>query len=71
MDRLNKPYRVDTQVLTFEGEWTAEEIDAGVAGEPHESQITSEWYQPTSDGPVQITDAHRIAELEQRLADQQ
>jgi len=63
MDNITVPHRIETEVKTFEGDWTAEQIEAGLAGEPRiETHVA--WYEPTPDGPREITDADRIRELE-------
>lgn len=64
MEFANVPYKVSTQILTFEGDWTAEEIDAGLAGEPTKVETDETWYEPSENGPVVVTDPKRIAELE-------
>ena len=66
MDQFTVPHKVRTEVATFEGEWTAEEIDAGLAGDPV-IESSEEWYEPSADGPVLVTDPERIRELESKL----
>jgi hypothetical protein len=63
VDDIKVPYKVEFKVATFEGEWTAEQIENGEAPEPR-IDISSAWYEPTPDGPIQITDPVRIQELE-------
>lgn len=66
MERASVPYKVEIQVATFEGDWTADQIDNGEAGPPKlERQV--DWYEPTADGPRKITDESRIEELEAGL----
>lgn len=63
MENIKVPYRVDLQVATFEGEWTAEQIDSGEAGKAARTETQSVWYEPTENGPVEITDPERLREL--------
>lgn len=66
MDKVSVPHKVETKIATFEGDWTAEQIDAGLAGEPRiESHVA--WYEPTADGPQEVTDPVRIQELEDSI----
>jgi hypothetical protein len=67
MDKINVPYKVTTQIVTFEGDWTAEEIDAGLAGEATRIDTDDTWYEPGENGHVVVTDPARIAELEKGL----
>ena len=67
MENIRVPYKAETQVLTFEGDWTAEEIDAGLAGDPTNVEVSETWFEPTEDGPVPVTDPQRIDELEAKL----
>lgn len=67
MERVTVPHKVRREIATFKGDWTAEEIDAGLAGEPV-VDVKEEWYEPSPSGPVLITDEERIQELEERLA---
>jgi hypothetical protein len=66
MEKITVPYKVETQVATFQGEWTAEEIDAGLAGEPTIERHV-QWFEPSPDGPVEVHDDARIAELEDSI----
>ena len=65
MDNVNIPYKISFMVETYEGDWTSEEIDQGLAGTPRR-EVQSAWYENTGMGQVEITDACRIAELEER-----
>lgn len=69
MEKITVPHKIRTEVATFTGEWTAEEIDAGLAGEPT-IEAEEAWYEPSPNGPVRVTDEKRIQELEERLANQ-
>lgn len=66
MEKITVPYKVETSIATFQGEWTAEQIDAGLAGEPT-VETHEQWFEPSPDGPVIITDTTRIRELEETL----
>lgn len=71
MDTLKVPYKVAMMIESYDGDWTAEEIAAGLAGTPRtDSQET--WYENTPNGTVEITEVTRVAELEEaiRLRDQ-
>ena len=65
-DRWQAPYKATFTVMQYDGDWTAEEIDAGLAGDPVPVSEQSAWYEPTPEGPVLVTDPVRIAELEQK-----
>lgn len=66
MDGISIPHKVETTIETYEGDWTSEEIEAGLAGEPRvETEIA--WYEPTEHGPVKVTDPQRIQELEDNI----
>jgi len=67
MDYTQVPHKVSTKIVTYEGDWTAEEIDNGLAGEPKAIEVFDEWYEPSADGPVRVTDPTRIEELEARV----
>lgn len=69
MDTSKIPYKVEFQVATFEGDWTAEQIDNGEAPEPTIDKHV-EYYEPTPHGPKKVTDPSRIAELEERINSQ-
>lgn len=66
MDSINIPYKVTSMIDTYEGDWTAAEIDAGLAGEPHRV-VHEEWCENTADGRKVITDPERIAQLEAKI----
>jgi hypothetical protein len=66
MDITKVPYKVRTEVATFEGEWTAEEIDAGLAGESR-VEVHEQWFKPSERGPLLVSDPEEIAELEARI----
>jgi len=65
MDTGRFPYKLDFMIQTYEGDWTAEQIDAGEAPEPT-VQSSSGWYEKIDGVEVEITDPKRIAELEER-----
>lgn len=67
MDKFDKPYRVEFKEATYQGDWTAEQIDNGEAGEPVVNTV-SMWFENTPQGPQEITDEKRIKQLEDRLA---
>jgi hypothetical protein len=64
MDQLAQPYKVATSIVTYGGDWTAEQIDAGEAGDPSGIETDSAWWEPGSDGPIEVTDPARIAALD-------
>lgn len=66
-DGIMVPYKVGIRIKTFEGDWTQEQIDSGEAIQTDE-QFSETWYQPGPDGPTEITDPERIAELEAAVA---
>ncbi len=66
MDTLTVPYKIEFKVETYDGDWTSEEIAAGLAGEPR-VDTQSAWYEPTPAGPVEVTDEKRIKELEDSI----
>lgn len=66
MERITVPYKAETRIATFQGEWTAEQIDNGEAGEPF-IEVHSDWYEPTDEGFVVVTDPSRIEELEKTI----
>ena len=66
MERITVPYKAVTQIATFQGDWTAEQIDNGEAGEPT-IETFEEWYEPTDEGFVRVTDPSRIEELEKTI----
>lgn len=66
MDSITVPYKISTMIETYEGDWTAEQIDAGLAGEPR-LDVHEEWCENTPEGRRTIVDPQRIAELEARI----
>lgn len=64
MEKIRVPYKMGSHIATFAGEWTAEEIDAGLAGEPTSIEIEEAWYEPNGE---LVTDSARIAELERTI----
>lgn len=71
MDTMHAPYKVATSIATYGGDWTAEQIDAGEAGDPSGIETDAHWYEETPDGPVEITDPARIAALDAALNEQE
>lgn len=71
MDTLKVPYKVAMMIESYDGDWTADEIAAGLAGTPRVDKQET-WFENTLLGPVEITDATRIEKLEEaiRLRDQ-
>ena len=67
MDSITIPYKVRYEEATYQGDWTAEDIDAGHAGTPT-VVVHEEWYEPTENGPRLITDGDRIRALEAGIA---
>jgi len=65
MDTATFPYKIDFMIQTYKGDWTSEQIDAGEAPEPT-VESSSTWYEKIDGVEVEITDAKRIAELEER-----
>lgn len=66
-DILNEPYKVQFQIDTYPGNWTAEEIDRGLAGEPV-TEIRSQWFRRNPNGdPIEITNLDEIAKLEAKI----
>ena len=65
MDTFKLPYKIDFMIETYEGDWTSEQIAAGEAPPPT-VQSESGWYEKIDGVEVEITDATRIAELEER-----
>jgi hypothetical protein len=66
VENIDVPYRIETRIETYEGDWTSEDIASGRAGEP-KVQTQEQWYEPTPDGPQLIEDENRINELRKRL----
>jgi hypothetical protein len=71
MDKLAQPYRVATSITTYSGDWTADQIDAGEAGDPSGIETDAHWYEDGPDGPVEMTDPARIAALNATLNEQE
>lgn len=71
MDTITVPYKTAISVRTYLGDWTEDERAAGIAVESQPEIVSEAWYDPTPDGPVEITDPARIASLEARLAAKQ
>lgn len=71
MEQLAQPYKVATSIATYGGDWTAEQIDAGEAGDPTGIETDAHWYEETPDGTVEVTDPARIAALESALNEQE
>lgn len=63
MDNTKVPYKVRHEVATFQGDWTAEQIDNGEAGEPT-IEVDEQWYDEDHNP---IHDPERIAELEESI----
>lgn len=71
MEQLATPYKVATSIATYSGDWTAEQIDAGEAGDPTGIETDSAWWEPGPDGPLEVTDPARIAALDATLNEQE
>ena len=67
MDNVNVPYKVEFMVETYQGDWTAEQIAEGCAGEPTVEK-QSAWYENINGTTQQITDPQRIEELESSIS---
>lgn len=67
MESATVPYKISTSIATYAGDWTAQQIDAGAAGEPV-IERHDQWYEPGPDGPVPVTDPARIAALDQQIS---
>lgn len=67
MDTMTMPYKIAVAIATYDGDWTAEQIDAGEAGQPA-IQTREQWVEPGPDGPVIVIDPVRIAALEQQIS---
>ena len=66
MDNLKIPFKITTMIETYQGDWTADEIDAGLAGEPTR-QIVEEWCENTPEGRQTIDDPERVSQLEEGI----
>lgn len=64
MEEIRVPYKVKSHIATYQGEWTADQIEKGEAGEPS-IEVYEQWYENIDGRAVPITDPLRIAELEQ------
>lgn len=66
MEKVSIPYKVHILVETYEGDWTSEQIAAGLAGLPRIEQQAS-WFEDTPNGPQEITDEDRLRTLENSI----
>lgn len=73
MDRIGSTYKAQVRIATYQGDFTAEQIASGEAGEPTSIEDGPEqWYETAADGTsVAITDPARILDLEERNARKQ
>lgn len=68
MDSTKVPYKLEVAVKTFKGDWTSEQIESGEADEAFRgNDVTFEWFEPSENGAVRVTDAARIEELERSI----
>lgn len=64
MDISSMPHKIEVEVATYDAtQWTEDQVRNGEAV-PTRTDTSVTWYEPGPDGPVEVTDPARIAELE-------
>lgn len=69
IDTFTTPYRIDKKIATWDGEWTAEQIDNGEAPSPKLVETSSTWFENIDGVPTEIIDPKRIEELERKISE--
>lgn len=69
MDMIRVPFRIDKKIATWDGSYTADQIDSGEAGEPDRVDTSVGWFENIDGVPTEITDPKRIEELERKVSE--